>query len=297
MTAETLFNDLFNGGLVVMLITLIASLGMTFSLPQIVAPIKDVWLLLATIVVTVLLSPLIAIGVCHALPLAEGATIGVELVTIASIGPAALKACALAKRADMAMAVSYTVLIGVVNIVAAPLWAKAIVSGATVPVGNIIGDLVLIVLLPLAIGQVVRARHPDHAPEWSKGLEKVSNIALYIAIVAGLAVNWDTVVSTLGSWVIVASVVIIALYIALGWVAGMWRGTESAVTLSMLASLRFTPVGLFVIATVLHSQSEYLAPALIFCLIDTILPFGAGAELGRWFSRSKGHTATAEATA
>ncbi len=297
MTAETLFNDLFNGGLVVMLVTLIASLGMTFSLPQIVAPVRDVWILLATVVVTVLLSPLIAIGVCHALPLSEGATTGIELVTIAALGPAGLKACALARRADMAMAVSYTVVIGVINIVAAPLWAKAIVSGATVPVGNIIGDLVLIVLLPLAIGQVLRARHPDHAPEWSKGLEKVSNVALYIAIVAGLAVNWDTVVTTLGSWVIVASVVIIAIYIALGWVGGMWRGTETAITLSMLSSLRFTPVGLFVIATVLHSQSEYLAPALIFCLIDTIIPFGAGAEIGRWFARSEAAPARTPKTA
>ena len=46
MSAEKLFNDLFGAGLVTMLITLVASLGMTFSVQQILAPIRRVWLLL-----------------------------------------------------------------------------------------------------------------------------------------------------------------------------------------------------------------------------------------------------------
>ena len=287
MSAEKLFNDLFGAGLVTMLITLVASLGMTFSVGRILAPVKRVWLLLATIVVNSALAPLIAIGVCDALPLSKQAAIGVELVTIAAIGPAALKACELAKRADMPMAVSYCIVLGVLNIVLAPLWAKAMVKGATVSVLHILGNLVLIVLLPLVVGAVLLARYPDHAPGWKAGLEKISNIALYVAIAAGIAVNWKTVVSTLGSWVIVASVVIILVYIALGWVAGMWRDRQAAITISMLSSLRFTPVGLFVIATVLKNQSAYLAPALIFCLLDTFIPFGAGAEIGRWVSRLK----------
>jgi predicted PurR-regulated permease PerM len=85
--------------------------------------------------------------------------------------------------------------------------------------------------------------------------------------------------------VIVASVVIILVYIAVGWLGGMWHDRQAAITISMLSSLRFTPVGLFVIATVLKNQSAYLAPALIFCLLDTFIPFGAGAEIGRWVSR------------
>ena len=287
MSANKLFNDLFGAGLVTMLITLVASLGMTFSVAQMLAPVRRVWLLLATMAVNLVLAPLIAIGVCHALPLSKEAAIGVELVTIAAIGPAALKACELAKRADMPMAVSYTIVLGVLNIIVAPLWAKVMVKGATVSVLHILGNLVLIVLLPLVVGAVLRARYPDHAPGWKAGLEKISNIALYVAIAAGLAVNWKTVVHTLGSWVIVASVVIILVYIAFGWVAGIWHNKQAAITISMLSSLRFTPVGLFVIATVLKNQSAYLAPALIFCLLDTFIPFGAGAEIGRWASRSK----------
>jgi BASS family bile acid:Na+ symporter len=290
MSAHELANDLFNVSLAAMLLTLVASLGMTYSVSQILAPVRRVWLLLGAILVNSVLAPLVAIGVCHLFPLSSQARTGVELVTIAAIGPAALKACQLAKRADLAMAVSFTVVIGILNVFAAPLWAKAMISGATVSVGNILGDLALLVLLPLVVGVVLRARYTEHAANWKTGLEKVSDIALYLTIGIGLALYWKLVVHSLGTWVVVCSVVIILVYIAMGWAVGLLETQDrerASITISMLSSLRFTPIGLIVISTVLKNQGAYLAPALIFCLIDTFLPFGVGAEIGRWISPPK----------
>jgi hypothetical protein len=50
-----------------MLFTLIASLGMTFSVKQILQPVRRVRLLAGTVVVNSGLAPLVAIGVCHLL--------------------------------------------------------------------------------------------------------------------------------------------------------------------------------------------------------------------------------------
>jgi BASS family bile acid:Na+ symporter len=300
MSAHKLANDLFNASLSVMLLTLVASLGMTFSVRQILAPVRKVWLLLGAILANSLLAPLIAIGVCHLFPLSSQARTGVELVTIAAIGPAALKACQLAKRADLAMAVSFTVVIGILNVFAAPLWAKAMISGASVSVGQILGDLALLVLLPLVVGAVLRARYTEHAVAWKTGLEKVSDIALYLTIGVGLALYWKLVVKSLGTWVIVCSAVIILIYIAMGWAVGLIERHDrqrASITNSMLASLRFTPIGLIVISTVLKAQGAYLAPALIFCLLDTFIPFGAGAEIGRRVSQTGGKAKPATQTA
>ena len=300
MSAKHLANDLFNASLATMLITLVASLGMSYSVSQIVAPLKRVWLLVGTILALSGLAPLIAIGVAHVFPLSTQARTGIELCTIAAIGPAALKACQLAKRADLALAVSFTVVIGVLNVITAPLWAKAMISGATVGVGKILGDLALLVLLPLAVGAVLRARYAEHANAWKTDLEKVSDIALYLTIGVGLALYWKLVVKSLGTWVIVCSVVIILVYIALGWAAGLLDRHDrerASITISMLASMRFTPIGLIVISTVLKNQGAYLAPALIFSLVDTFLPFGVGAEIGRHVSRVKAKPAPATSPA
>jgi BASS family bile acid:Na+ symporter len=294
MNAADLFNAIFNAGLVTMLLTLIASLGMTFSVSQILEPVRRGWLLAGTIVVNTVLAPLVAIGVCQLLPLTSQARVGVAIVTIAAAGPACLKACELAKRADMAMAVSFTIVLQLINIIAAPLWAKVIVTGAEVNPWSIVVDLCFLVLLPLIVGLILRGRYPEHRDGWKAGLERVSDIALYIAIGFGLAANWKAVITILGSWVILASVVIIVVYIVLGW-AVAFRNRQAAVTISMVSAMRFTPIGLVVISTVLHNQSAYLTPALMFALVDTIIPFAVAAELGRYLTRAEGKPAPAAA--
>ncbi|GAA1979422.1 bile acid:sodium symporter family protein [Microbacterium pumilum] len=295
MTAQDLFNALFNAGLVIMLLTLVASLGMTFSVRQVLQPLRRVWLLLGTILVNSVLAPLVAIGVGYLFPLSAEARVGLAIVTVAAAGPAGLKACQFAKRADMAMAVSFTIVLQVVNILVAPLWAVAIVTGASVNPWSIVVDLLFLVLLPLIVGLILHSRYPDHRESWKAGLEKISDIALYVALLAGLAANWEAVVTILGTWVILASVVIIFVYTLLGWVVA-FRDSTAAVTISMISAMRFTPIGLVVISTVLHSEGSYLTPALMFALIDTVIPFLIAAELGRHYTRKSAATASAART-
>jgi len=286
MSVAHLFNAIFNAGLTVFLLTLVTSLGMTFSVKQILEPVRRVWLLAGTVVLNSGLAPLVAMGICHLFPLSAQARDGVELVMIAAGGPACLKSCELAKRADVAMAVSFTIVLQLVNIVAVPLWAKGIITGATVNPWSIVGDLLLLVLAPLVVGFILRSRYPEHRDSWKAGLEKTSNIALYIAIAVGVAVNWKSIVAVFGSWVILASVVLIVVYAALGW-AVAFRNQQSAITISNITAMRFTPIGLLVISTVLHNQSAYLTPALVAGFIDTVVPFVIAAEIGRFVSRSR----------
>ena len=68
-----------------MLITLVSSLGMSFGLSQLLAPLKRIWILLGAIVVNIVLGPLIAIGVCHLLPISDETRVGIEIVTVAAL--------------------------------------------------------------------------------------------------------------------------------------------------------------------------------------------------------------------
>jgi BASS family bile acid:Na+ symporter len=281
VTAHDLFNAIFNASLAVMILALVTGLGLSLTFHQILAPLRRVRVLVAAVIANTVLAPLVGIGVCHALPLSTESRVGVELAVMAAAGPVGMKAAQLTKRADMAMAVSFTIVLQVLNIVAAPLWAKQIVTGATVDPWMIVKDLLLLVLAPLVIGQVLRARHPGHAEGWQAGLEKISNMALLVAIAVGLAVNWKLLVDSIGSWVLVASAVIAVACMVLGWLAGRVGDSQSAITISMVAGMRFTPIGLIVIATVLDNEGAYLIPALIFSLVCTVIPIVAGIELGR----------------
>lgn len=298
MTAQHLFNAIFDASVAVMILALVTGLGLSLTFGQILAPLRKVWVLVATVIANSVLAPLVGIGVCHALPLSSESRVGVELAVMAAAGPVGMKAAELSKRADLAMALSFTIVLQLVNIVAAPLWAKQIVTGATVDPWTIVKNLVLLVLVPLVVGQVLRARHGEHAAGWKAELEKVSNYALIVAIAVGLAVNWKLLVHSIGSWVIVASAVIVIACMVLGWLAGRVGDPDAAITISMVAGMRFTPVGLIVIATVLHNQGAYLIPALIFSLVCTVIPIAAGLELGRAAAKAgKKQTAQAPAAA
>ena len=281
MTAHDVFNAIFNASLAVMILTLVTGLGLSLTLQQMLAPLRRVWVLVATVVANIVLAPLVGIGVCHALPLSTQSRVGVELAVMAAAGPVGMKAAQLSKRADMAMALSFTIVLQVLNIAAAPLWAKQIVTGATVDPWTIVKDLLLLVLAPLVVGQVLRARHGEHAEGWQHGLEKISNSALLVAIAMGLAANWKLLSSTIGSWVLVASAIIAVVCMVLGWLAGRVGDSHSAITISMVSGMRFTPVGLIVIAQVFNNEGAYLIPALIFSLVCTVIPIVAGLEIGR----------------
>ncbi len=279
MTAQKLFNVLFNAGLVVMIVSLIISLGMGFTIKQIVSPLRRVGVVIGIIVVNEAV-PGAAWLLGTAFVLSNQQRTALVLVTAAAAGPAGLKVCEFSKRADMALAVSMTVILQLLNIIAAPLWCKAAVNGATVSSGMIIKDLVGLVLIPVAIGLFVKARYSEHAERWAPALERTSNIALVIALASGIAVYWHDLWSLLGSRVIVASAAIAIVAAGLGYLGAFWQ-RDAAIASVGITSLRFTPIGLVVIMTQLHGNGAYLATALVFALVDTIVPFAIGLEIGR----------------
>jgi predicted Na+-dependent transporter len=285
MTAQHLFNAIFNAGIFIMVSTLVASLGMGFTVSQVVAPLRRVEVVVVAVVVNSLIVPAVAWGVAELFPISTPQVVGIVLCCIAAAGPAGLKGAELAKRADMALAVSLVIVLMLVNLVAAPLWAKAVVSGATVSAATIIKDLLLLVLVPLAAGLFCRARYAEHAPGWKSVLEKTSNVALYVAIVIGIGINWKEFVSLIGSWTIVTSIVMVVVFIALGFLIGV-REPSTRLTGAMVTGMRFQPLGFVIIATQLNNNGAYLTPALVFALVDTIVVFVIGAELGR-LSRTK----------
>jgi BASS family bile acid:Na+ symporter len=296
VTAQQLFNALFNAGIFVMVTTLVASLGMGFTVSQVLAPLRRVEVVGVALAINLLVVPAVAWGLAELFPIDSAQVVGIVLCCIAAAGPAGLKGAELSKRADMAFAVSLVVVLMLANLVAAPLWAKAVVTGATVSAGTIIEDLLLLVLIPLVIGLFCRARYAEHAPGWKTVLEKISNISLYFAIVLGLAINWSAFTSLLGSWTIVTAVVMVVVFVALGFLIGL-KDPSLRLTGAMVTGMRFQPLGFVIIATQLHNNPAYLAPALVFALINTIVVFVIGAELGRLAPSGRRHARKAPAAA
>jgi predicted Na+-dependent transporter len=280
MSADQLLNFLFNAGVVVSIIATVLSLGMTYRVAELLAPLRRVRLVLLMIVVNAVLLPAAAWGIAKALPITEPAVVGMTLAAIGAASAAGLKATQLARRADLTLAVSMVVVLQLANLVAVPLWAGAVVSGASISASSILGNLLLLVLAPLAIGLIIRARYADHAASWQVELVKISNLALALALIAGISVNWHAIVSLLGSWVLLASALTAIVGVMLGALAGR-TDAETRTTTGLVSGLRFGSLGLIIIGTQLHGNADYLGPAIVFSLVDLIVVLFLSVEIGR----------------
>ena len=119
------------------------------------------------------------------------------------------------------------------------MWVSHAVSGAPISAWDIVKYLLLLVLLPLALGLIAKACYPENTTDWQPELVKVSNLALGIELATGIAVNWHTIVNMFGSWNIVTAGVIVILGLATGALTApiLTSGGRSA---SVAARRRFT---------------------------------------------------------
>jgi predicted Na+-dependent transporter len=280
MSADQLLTHLFNAGVAVSIISTVLALGMSYSVAELVAPLRRVWLVVLMVLVNSVLIPAAAWGIGKALPIDESAVTGMTLAAIGAASAAGLKAAQLARRADLALAVSLVVVLQLANLAAVPLWAGQVVSGASISAGSILGNLALLVLIPLAIGLLIRARYAAHAATWQVELAKVSNLALALALIAGIAVNWQAIVSLFGSWVLLASALTAIVSVVLGGLVGH-ADPETRTTTGLVSGLRFGSLGLIIIGTQLNGNADYLGPAIVFSLVDLIAVMFLSVEIGR----------------
>jgi ACR3 family arsenite transporter len=283
VTAQQLLAALFNAGIAISIGATVLSLGMTYTVGQLVAPLHRVVLVLALVVLNAGVIPAVAWGIAEITPISSKYVPGLVLATLGAGSAASLKAAQLAKRADLPLAVSVVVVLQLVNIIAVPLWAGQVVSGASISAWDIVKSLLLVVLLPLVAGLVIRARYADHAKAWQPELVKAANLALVVALATGISANWSTIVSMFGSWVIVTAIIIIIVAGALGLLPALLLGGKSAeirTTTGMVSVFRFASLGLIIIGAQLHGNPVYLGPALTFALVDFIVPLALAVEIG-----------------
>ena len=280
MSAEHLLTLLFNAGVAVSIIATVLSLGMSFTLKQVLAPLSRWVLVVLMVVLNCVVIPAAAWGIAKAFGLSAASVSGLTLAAIGAAGAAGLKATQLSKKADLALAVSVVIVLQLVNLAAVPLWAGQVVSGASISAATILKNLLALVLLPLVVGLVVRSRYAENAARWRPELVKIANLALGLALIAGLAVNWSTIVSLFGSLMLLASLAIAVLALVLGLLVG---GRESRRPHDHRARLRPAVLflGLIIIGTQLNGNPDYLGPAIVFALVDMVVCMFVAVEIGR----------------
>lgn len=195
------------------------AVGLSLTVGRILAPLRNAKLVLLALLVNFVLMPLAALGIARLLRLDQPLGVALLLLGAAAGAPFLPKLAAMAKG-DLAFAVGLMVLLMVLTVGYMPLVLPQLLEGVSVDSGKIARSLVLLMLLPLAIGLAVKARYGVVAARIGPLLNSLSTLSLGLMIVLLVVTNFRNIIDLFGTRGILASILFVAAGFGVGWFLG-----------------------------------------------------------------------------
>ena len=205
--------------LLVFVIGSMTSMGLTLKMSQIIAPLKNIKVVILALVINFILVPILAYLITSLMPLNEPARIGLILLSTAAGAPFLPKLAEVSKG-NMAFSVGLMVLLMIVTIIYLPIVLPLLLGAVEVSPWDIAQSLILMMLIPLTIGLLINARYETIAAKIQPTFGQASNIALLVMGVLAVVLNFNDMIGLVGSWGILAGVIFIIAAAAIGYFLG-----------------------------------------------------------------------------
>ena len=196
---------------------LAVGLGLTVS--QIIAPLCSVRLVVLSLLANFVVAPGLALGLAKVLHLDEPLGVGLLLLGVAAGAPFLPKLAQVAKG-NLAFSVGLMVLMMVVTVGFLPLVLPLLLPGVSIDSWKIARSLIFLMMLPLAVALVVKAKLPAIAAKVKPPLDKISGLSLLLLIALLVIVHFSNVLSVFGTRGILAGVLFNVVSFGVGWLLG-----------------------------------------------------------------------------
>ena len=157
------------------------SMGLSLTVGQILAPLRNYRLVVFGLLANFVLVPLAAVGIARLFRLDEPLGIALLLLGTASGAPF-LPLLARISKGNMAFSVGLMVVLMVMTVGYMPLVLPVFLEGVTVDPIKIGSSLVFLMMLPLAVGLLVKARVSGLAARIQPFLGRLSTLSLALLI-------------------------------------------------------------------------------------------------------------------
>ena len=253
------------------------SLGLSLTMKQIIDPLKNVRLVILALVANFVLVPLLAYLLVLIFKLDDSVATGLILLSTAAGAPFLPKLVEVAKG-NIAFSVGLMVMLMVVTIIYLPLVLPLLLSGVEVNPWDIAQSLIIMMMIPLAIGLFIRARYEEAAAKMQPTFGMAANIALLTLAVLGLVLNFSSMIALVGSMGILAGVIFILVSLVIGYLlGGSDRGDKNVMGLG--TAQRNISAALVVAAQ--NFSSDVITYVMVIAIIALVVLMPAAGELGK----------------
>ena len=258
------------------------SLGLSLTMQQIIQPLKNTRMVLLGLVANFILVPLLAYAIAILFNLDESLRIGLILLSTAAGAPFLPKLVDVAKG-NIAFSVGLMVLLMVVTIIYLPLVLPLLLGDVDVSAWDIAKSLIIMMLIPLAVGLFIKARYAEAAGKIQPTFGMAANIALITLTVLGLVLNFSSMIALVGTFGILAGVLFILIALLIGYLlGGSSLGDKSVMGLG--TAQRNISAALVVAAQ--NFSSDVITYLMVLAVIGLVILMPAAGELGKRMQRT-----------
>lgn len=212
---------LFNAITVIFIAATMFAAGLGATLPALRAVFANVLLLLLVLLANLIAIPLLGWGVAALFGLPTASFIALLLIASSPGGPFGAK-LGTVQKGDVAAGAAMQVLLAAIgSITFGPtaniiLQAAHVGGGVALDVPTLMLTVVVLQIVPFAVGLIVRRYAPPTALSWHPVAAKTSNVTFLIVLTGMLLGSWRDVVALIGSRSLLAGFVFAGVAFALG---------------------------------------------------------------------------------
>lgn len=204
---------------VAFLVGSMVAIGLNLTPRAILAPLRDMRLVLRALALNFLLAPAFAWLLITVIPLDRGYAIGLMLLGGAAGAPFLPKLVETA-HADQPLAVALMVLLTIGTILFIPFALPLMIPGMQADAWSIARPLLLLIVLPLVAGMVIKRGAGSLAKRAAPIAAGFGNISLALLFVLLLMRNVSALLGVVGNGAILAALIHILGLFAAGWLLG-----------------------------------------------------------------------------
>ena len=265
------------------------SMGLSLTIKQILDPLKNTRLVVLALVANFVLIPLVAYLMTLVFDLDQSVEIGLILLSTAAGAPFLPKLVEVAKG-NVAFSVGLMVLLMLVTIIYLPLVLPLLLGDVEVNPWDIARSLIIMMLIPLGVGLLIRARYEEAAAKIQPTFAMAANIGILGLAVLGLVLNFEAMIALVGSYGILAAIIFVLASLVIGYLLG---GSNPGIKSVMGLGSGQRNIAAALVVAGQNFDADVITYLMVVAIIGFVVLFPAAGELGK---RSKANSVEAPAT-
>ncbi|MDB9458809.1 bile acid:sodium symporter [Dolichospermum circinale CS-545/17] len=193
--------------------------GLKLTVQQIWQPLRNIRLVVLSLLTNFVLVPLFVYLLLQVIPLNEPVKDGLIIMALAS-GPPALPKLAQIVKGNLAFSTGLMMMLMFGTVFYMPMVLPLVLEGVEVNSWDIAKPLILMMLTPLGIGLLIKAKYQDIALNLQTITFKISNFGLLLGLGVRLIVHFNEILILLKTGVIFVCAIFIIFSFTVGYLLG-----------------------------------------------------------------------------